>query len=120
MNNEGLRFIGSDDSNVPWKKITLNADNHSLTLNQKGIYATHCEVTIENCRELTVHAGTNPGGTDGSNTNISAVLFCPGTLILDKCDTVTITNPEPTTGGASTTVVTCAFRIIRASPSVGL
>ena len=100
MNNEGLRFIGSDDSNVPWKKITLNADNHSLTLNQKGIYATHCEVTIENCRELTVHAGTNPGGTDGSNTNISAVLFCPGTLILDKCDTVTITNPEPTTGGS--------------------
>lgn len=100
LNNEGLRFIGSDDSNVPWKKITLNADNHSLTLNQKGIYATHCEVTIENCRELTVHAGTNPGGTDGSNTNISAVLFCPGTLILDKCDTVTITNPEPTTGGS--------------------
>ena len=77
LNNEGLRFIGSDDSNVPWKKITLNADNHSLTLNQKGIYATHCEVTIENCRELTVHAGTNPGSTDGSNTNISAVLFCP-------------------------------------------
>ena len=100
LNNEGLRFIGSDDPNVPWKKITLNADNHSLTLNQKGIYATHCEVTIENCRELTVHAGTNPGGTDGSNTNISAVLFCPGTLILDKCDTVTITNPEPTTGGS--------------------
>ena len=57
-------------------------------------------MTIENCRELTVHAGTNPGGTDGSNTNISAVLFCPGTLILDKCDTVTITNPEPTTGGS--------------------
>lgn len=100
LNNEGLRFIGSDDPNVPWKKITLNADNHSLTLNQKGIYATHCEVTIKNCRELTVHAGTNPGGTDGSNTNISAVLFCPGTLILDKCDTVTITNPEPTTGGS--------------------
>lgn len=32
LNNEGLRFIGSDDSNAPWKKITLNADNHSLTL----------------------------------------------------------------------------------------
>lgn len=100
LNTDGLQFIGSDDPNAPWKKITLNADNHSLTLNQKGIYATHCEVTIENCRELTVHAGTNPGGTDGSNTNISAVLFCPGTLILDKCDTVTITNPEPTTGGS--------------------
>ncbi|MEE0412410.1 MAG: hypothetical protein UD273_06115 [Gemmiger sp.] len=97
---EGLRFIGSGDNADQWKKITLDAAKHSLTLNQKGIYATHCEVTIENCRELTVHAGTNPGGTDGSNTNISAVLFCPGTLILDKCDTVTITNPEPTTGGS--------------------
>lgn len=97
---EGLRFIGSGDNADQWKKITLDAAKHSLTLKQKGIYATRCEVTIKNCRELTVHAGTNPGGTDGSNTNISAVLFCPGTLILDKCDTVTITNPEPTTGGS--------------------
>lgn len=100
LNNEGLRFIGSDDPNVPWKKITLDADNHSLTLNDLGIYATRCEVTIKNCRELTVNAGTNPGSTDGSNTNISAVLFCPGTLTLNSCDTVNITNPEPTTGGS--------------------
>ena len=96
LNNEGLRFIGSDDSNAPWKKITLNADNHSLTLKNSGIYATHCEVTIENCRELTVNAGTNPSVTP----NISAVFFCPGTLILDKCKTVNITNPEPETGGS--------------------
>lgn len=103
LNNEGLRFIGSDDSNVPWKKITLNADNHSLTLNQKGIYATHCEVTIENCRALTVHAGTNPGKTDANkeNANISAVFFCPGTLTLDNCKTVNITNVEPITQGGS-------------------
>ena len=103
LNNEGLRFIGSDDSNVPWKKITLNAANHSLTLNQKGIYATHCEVTIENCRELTVHAGTNPGKTDTNkeNANISAVFFCPGTLTLDNCKTVNITNVEPITQGGS-------------------
>lgn len=97
---DGLRFIGSDDPNTPWKKITLDADNHSLTLNDLGIYATRCEVTIKNCRELTVNAGTNPGSTDGSNTNISAVLFCPGTLTLNSCDTVNITNPEPTTGGS--------------------
>ena len=101
LNNEGLRFIGSDDSNVPWKKITLNADNHSLTLNQKGIYATHCEVTIENCRELTVHAGKNPGNANGESANISAVLFCPGTLTLDNCKTVNITNVEPNTDGGS-------------------
>ena len=101
LNNEGLRFIGSDDSNVPWKKITLNADNHSLTLNQKGIYATHCEVTIENCRELTVHAGKNPGNANGESANISAVLFCPGTLTLDNCKTVNITNVEPITQGGS-------------------
>ena len=101
LNNEGLRFIGSDDSNVPWKKITLNAGNHSLTLNQKGIYATHCEVTIENCRELTVHAGKNPGNANGESANISAVLFCPGTLTLDNCKTVNITNVEPITQGGS-------------------
>ena len=101
LNNEGLRFIGSDDSNVPWKKITLNAANHSLTLNQKGIYATHCEVTIENCRELTVHAGKNPGNANGESANISAVLFCPGTLTLYNCKTVNITNVEPITEGGS-------------------
>ena len=101
LNNEGLRFIGSDDSNVPWKKITLNADNHSLTLNQKGIYATHCEVTIENCPALTVHAGKNPGNAHGESANISAVLFCPGTLTLDNCKTVNITNVEPITQGGS-------------------
>lgn len=98
LNNEGLRFIGSDDSNVPWKKITLNADNHSLTLKNLGIYATHCEVTIENCRELTVNAGTNPSN---GNANISAVFFCPGTLTLDNCNTVNITNLKPNTDGGS-------------------
>lgn len=97
---EGLRFIGSGDSTAPWKDITVDANGKKLTLNNLGIYAAYCKVTITNCPELTVYAGTNPGGTDGSNTNISAVLFCPGTLILDKCDTVTITNPEPTTGGS--------------------
>ena len=97
LNTEGLRFIGSDDSNVPWKKITLNADNHSLTLKNSGIYATHCEVTIKNCRALTVNAGTNPSDTP----NISAVFFCPGTLILDNCKTVNITNVEPKEAGGS-------------------
>lgn len=98
--DDGLRFIGSGDSTAPWKDITVDANGKKLTLNNLGIYAAYCKVTITNCPELTVYAGTNPGGTDGSNTNISAVLFCPGTLILDKCDTVTITNPEPTTGGS--------------------
>ena len=92
----GLQFIGSDQR----KAITLNADKHSLTLNQKGIYATNCEVTIENCRALTVKAGTNPGDTNGANPNISAVFFYSGTLILDNCKTVNITNPEPETGGS--------------------
>ena len=97
LNAEGLQFIGSDDPNAPWKKITLNADNHSLTLKNSGIYATHCEVTIENCRALTVNAGTNPSDTP----NISAVFFCPGTLILDNCETVNITNLKPNTDGGS-------------------
>ena len=101
LNNEGLRFIGSDDSNAPWKKITLNANNHSLTLNNLGIYATHCEVTIENCRELTVHAGKNPGNAHGENANISAVFFYSGTLTLYNCKTVNITNVEPITEGGS-------------------
>lgn len=97
LNTDGLQFIGSDDPNAPWKKITLNADNHSLTLKNSGIYATHCEVTIENCRELTVNAGTNPSDTP----NISAVFFCPGTLILDECKNVNITNLTPNTSGGS-------------------
>ena len=101
LNNEGLRFIGSDDPNAPWKKITLDADKHSLTLNNLGICATRCEVTITNCPALTVNAGTNPGSTDGSNTNISAVLFCPGTLILDECAIVNITNLAPNDSGGS-------------------
>lgn len=95
--DDGLRFIGSGDNADQWKNITLNADNHSLTLNNKGIYATRCKVTITNCRELTVNAGTNPSD---ENANISAVFFCPGTLTLDKCATVNITNPEPETGGS--------------------
>ena len=58
-------------------------------------------MTIENCRELTVHAGTNPGGTNGANPNISAVFFYSGTLILNNCKTVNITNFEPNTSGGS-------------------
>ncbi len=100
LNNEGLRFNGpAVDTPAKWKKITLYADNHSLTLNDKGICATYCEVTIKKCRALTVKAGTNPGGTNGENPNISAVFFCPGTLILDECANVNITNPVPETGG---------------------
>lgn len=98
LNNEGLRFIGSGDNADQWKNITIDAANkYKLTLNNKGIYATRCKVTITNCPALTVNAGTNP--SDG-NANISAVFFCPGTLTLDKCDTVNITNPEPETGGS--------------------
>lgn len=95
--DDGLRFIGSGDTAGQWKNITLDAANHSLTLNNKGIYATRCKVTIKNCPELTVKAGTNPSDTP----NISAVFFCPGTLTLDKCATVNITNPEPKTDGGS-------------------
>lgn len=103
LNNEGLRFIGSDDPNAPWKKITLDADKHSLTLNNLGICATRCEVTIKDCPALTVNAGTNPGLTDANqeNANISAVFFCPGTLTLDNCNTVNITNSEPIESGGS-------------------
>lgn len=99
----GLRFVGSGDSAESWKKITLDAANHSLTLNNLGIYATRCNVTIMNCPALTVHAGKNPGLTDinKENANISAVFFCPGTLTLDNCKTVNITNVEPKTSGGS-------------------
>ena len=99
--DDGLQFIGSGDSAEAWTKITLDAANHSLTLNQKGIYATCCKVTITNCPELTVKAGTNPSDANGANPNISAVFFCPGTLILDNCETVNITNLEPNTNGGS-------------------
>ncbi|MBT9674121.1 hypothetical protein GPK89_05145 [Gemmiger formicilis] len=98
---EGLRFIGSGDNADQWKKITLDAAKHSLTLKQKGIYATRCEVTIKNCRELTVNAGTNPGNANKENANISAVFFGPGTLILDECAIVNITNLEPNDSGGS-------------------
>ena len=96
---KGLRFIGPD---VPaadqWKNITIDAANkYKLTLSDLGIYATHCKVTIKNCRALTVNAGTNPSDTP----NISAVFFCPGTLTLDECDTVNITNLTPNTSGGS-------------------
>ena len=97
----GLRFVGSGDSAEQWKKITLDAANHSLTLNNLGIYATRCNVTIMNCRALTVHAGKNPGNANGESANISAVLFCPGTLTLNNCKTVNITNVEPITQGGS-------------------
>ena len=99
---DGLQFIGSGDTANDWKNITLDADNkHSLTLNNLGIYATHCKVTIKNCPALTVHAGKNPGNAHGESANISAVLFCPGTLTLDNCKTVNITNVEPITQGGS-------------------
>ena len=93
LNDEGLRFDGPKVSTpAEWKDITLDAAKHSLTLNDKGIYGTYCKVTIKNCPTLTVHAGTSPEG-------LAAVFFCPGTLILDKCATVNITNPNPDTGG---------------------
>ena len=104
LNNEGLRFIGSGNTPDQWKNITIDAANkYKLTLNDLGIYATHCKVTIKNCPALTVHAGKNPGKTDANkeNANISAVFFCPGTLTLDNCKTVNITNVEPNTEGGS-------------------
>lgn len=104
LNNEGLRFDGPEVSTpAEWKDITLDAATHSLTLKGKGIYAAYCKVTIQRCRELTVNAGMNPGKTDANkeNATISAVFFCPGTLVLDKCDTVNITNVEPKTSGGS-------------------
>ncbi len=97
---KGLQFIGSDDAAAPWKNITLDANGKKLTLNNLGIYASRCKVTITNCPELTVKAGTNPGNANGEDAGISAVLFSPGTLILNECKTVNITNPEPTKGGS--------------------
>lgn len=92
---EGLRFTGPQNAAAAdWTDITLDAAKHSLTLNGKGIYATRCKVTIKDCPALTVHAGTSPEG-------IAAVLFAPGTLILDNCDTVNIMNLEPNTSGGS-------------------
>ena len=101
---DGLRFIGSGDTAAQWKNITIDAANkYKLTLNDLGIYATSCKVTIQNCPALTVKAGKNPGKTDANkeNANISAVFFCPGTLTLDNCKTVNITNVEPKTSGGS-------------------
>ena len=95
LNDEGLRFDGPKVSTpAEWKDITLDAAKHSLTLNDKGIYGTNCKVTIKNCPTLTVHAGTSPEG-------LAAVFFSPGTLILDECDTVNITNLTPNTSGGS-------------------
>ena len=97
--DDGLQFIDSGNTADQWKNITIDAANkYKLTLNNKGIYATHCEVTIKNCPELTVNAGTNPSN---GNANISAVFFCPGTLTLDNCNTVNITNLKPNTDGGS-------------------
>lgn len=103
LNNEGLRFDGPEvNTSAEWKDITIDAANkYKLTLNDLGIYAAYCKVTITNCPELTVHAGKNPGNANDGTSNISAVLFCPGTLTLDKCDTVNITNVEPKTSGGS-------------------
>ena len=102
LNNEGLQFIGSGDTANDWKNITIDAANkYKLTLNDLGIYATHCKVTIKDCPALTVKAGKNPGNAHGESANISAVLFCPGTLTLDNCKTVNITNVEPNTDGGS-------------------
>ena len=102
LNNEGLRFIGSGNTPDQWKNITIDAANkYKLTLNDLGIYATHCKVTIKDCPALTVHAGKNPGNAHGENANISAVFFYSGTLTLDNCKTVNITNVEPITGGGS-------------------
>lgn len=101
LNNEGLRFYGPEVSTpAGWKDITVDANGKKLTLNDLGIYAAYCKVTITNCPELTVKAGTNPGNVNGEDAGISAVLFCPGTLVLNECKTVNITNPEPTTGGS--------------------
>lgn len=97
----GLQFFGSGDSAEQWKNITLDADNHSLTLNNLGIYATRCNVTIMNCPALTVHAGKNPGNANGEDANISAVFFGHGTLTLNNCKTVNITNVKPYTEGGS-------------------
>lgn len=102
LNNEGLRFYGPEVSTpAGWKDITVDANGKKLTLNDLGIYAAYCKVTITNCPELTVKAGTNPGNVNGEDAGISAVLFCPGTLVLDKCDTVNITNVEPKEAGGS-------------------
>lgn len=103
LNNEGLRFYGPEVSTpAGWKDITIDAANkYKLTLNDLGIYAAYCKVTIQNCPELTVHAGTNPGNASREDAGISAVFFGRGTLVLDNCDTVNITNLEPNTSGGS-------------------
>ncbi len=78
LNNEGLRFYGPEVSTpAGWKDITVDANGKKLTLNDLGIYAAYCKVTITNCPELTVKAGTNPGNVNGEDAGISGTSFAP-------------------------------------------
>lgn len=88
----GLFFAG--DSNAPADQrptFIIDAEKkYDLTLSEKGISATNCNVIIKDCPNLTINASINPGDPAG----IAACYFGHATLTLDNCPNVTITNDK--------------------------
>lgn len=88
--DQGLLFTG--DPNAPADQrptFIIDAKNkYNLTLNEKGISATNCNVIIQDCPNLTIKASKNPG----ASADIAACYFGHATLTLDNCTNVTITN----------------------------
>ena len=95
----GLFFAG--DSNAPADQrptFIIDAKNqYDLTLNEKGISATNCNVIIKDCPNLTINASKNPGDPAA----IAACYFGHATLTLDNCRNVTITNDQEEGQGGS-------------------
>lgn len=96
----GLKFSGTADAPIDqWKTFTIDAKGHKITMEGKGIEATFCNVVIQNCPELTIHASVTPGVLDAAT--IAACFFGHATLTLDNCPKVTIENDRPEGEGGS-------------------
>lgn len=96
----GLTFSGTQDASIDaWKNFIINADGHKIIMEGKGIEATFCNVVIQNCPELTIHASVTPGVLDSSH--LAACFFGHATLTLDNCPKVTITNDQEEGNGGS-------------------
>ena len=97
---DGLSFAGNNNAPASaWKTFTINANGHKIIMEGKGIEATFCNVVIQNCPELTIHAGVIPGVLDSSH--LAACFFGHATLTLDNCPKVTIKNDLPKGQGGS-------------------
>ncbi len=65
--DEGLTFKGSDSCK---KTLTISGGGHTLTLNEKGIYAFQSNLTFQDLT-LDIYANTNPEGSGGTANLIS-------------------------------------------------